>query len=110
MAFTASHVYRLTGDRLLELWSEVGLESSGSMRVSRQRLVEYLRADNMSHLDALNLVSSKAQYVSDKLMLRWSDPVVTAKFLRPNVVLLANTDTGVVGRRAHVNHLKPYIC
>jgi len=38
----------------------------------------------------LNLVSSKAQNVTAKLMLRWSKPTVIAKIVRPNVVLLAN--------------------
>jgi hypothetical protein len=56
-----------------------------------------------------NLVSSKTQNVSAKLMLRWSEPVVVARILRPNVMLLANPDTGVIIRRAHVSQLKPYV-
>ena len=51
----------------------------------------------------LNLVSSKAQKVTAKLMLRWSKPMVIAKMVRPNVVQLANPDTGVIVRRAHVS-------
>ena len=54
----------------------------------------------------LNLVSSKAREVSAKMMLRWSKPVVIAREIRPNVVLLANPSTGVVIRRAHVSQLK----
>jgi hypothetical protein len=57
----------------------------------------------------MNLVSSKAQGVSAKLLLRWSKPVVVAKIVRPNVVLLANPETGVIVRRAHVSQLKPYV-
>jgi transposase InsO family protein len=56
-----------------------------------------------------NLISSKPLQLSSKLMLRWSDPVVIAKFVRANVVLLANPDTGVIIRRAHVSQLKPYV-
>jgi hypothetical protein len=55
-----------------------------------------------------NLVSSKPLNVTAKLMLRWSDPVVIAKFVRPNVVLLGNPDTGVIVRCAHVSQLKPH--
>ena len=57
----------------------------------------------------LNLTSSKNQNISAKLQLRWSKPMVIAKIVRPNVVLLANTDTGVIIRRAHVSQLKKYV-
>jgi len=40
----------------------------------------------------LNLASSKAQNISAKLLLRWSKPMVIAKIVRPNVVLLANPE------------------
>jgi hypothetical protein len=54
----------------------------------------------------LKLVSSKAQDVTAKMMLRWSKPMVIVKEIRPNVVLLAHPDTGVIARRAHVSQLK----
>jgi hypothetical protein len=57
----------------------------------------------------LNLVSLKGQNIYAKLLLRWSRPVVVARIVRPNVVLLADPDTGVVVRRAHVSQLKPYV-
>jgi hypothetical protein len=57
----------------------------------------------------MRLVSSKANNVTAKLLLRWSKPVVIAKIIRPSVVLLANPETGVVLRRAHVSQLKPYV-
>jgi len=57
----------------------------------------------------LKLSSSKAQNITAKLLLRWSVPVVIAKITRPNVVLLANPDTGVIIRRAHVSQLKPCV-
>jgi hypothetical protein len=56
-----------------------------------------------------NLVISKAQNVTSKLLMRWSEPVVIVKFSGVNNVLLANPDTGVVIRRAHVSQLKPYV-
>jgi hypothetical protein len=54
------------------------------------------------------LISSKPKDVSAKLLLRWSRPVVIAKVIRENVVLLADPATGVIVRRAHVSQLKPY--
>ena len=56
-----------------------------------------------------NLVISKAQNVTRKLLMRWSEPVVIVKFSGVNNVLLANPDTGVIIRRAHVSQLKPYV-
>ena len=56
----------------------------------------------------LNLISSKGQNISAKLLLRWSKPLIIAKFVKPNVVLLANPETGVIVRRAHVSQLKAY--
>jgi hypothetical protein len=57
----------------------------------------------------LNLASLKAQNISAKLLLRWSKPMVIAKIMRPNVVLLTNTETGVIVRRAHVSQLKVFV-
>ena len=45
MAFRASHVYRLTGEKLRELCTAVGVDSEGTVQVLRRRLVEFLRAD-----------------------------------------------------------------
>jgi hypothetical protein len=55
------------------------------------------------------LGSSRAWKGSSELVLRGSEPVVIAKLARPSVVLLANPDTGVILRRAHVSQLKPYV-
>jgi len=54
----------------------------------------------------VKLASSKAREVSAKMSLRWSEPAVIAKEVRPNVVLLAHPDTGVIIRRARVSQLK----
>jgi hypothetical protein len=55
----------------------------------------------------LTLISSKARDVSAKMMLRWSEPCVILREVRPNVMLLGRPGTGVVVRRAHVSQLKP---
>jgi len=55
------------------------------------------------------LVSSKPQNVTSKLMLRWSEPVVIARVVNDNNVLLANPNMGVIIRKAHVSQLKAYI-
>jgi hypothetical protein len=55
-----------------------------------------------------NSVSSKAQNITSKLLMRWSEPVIIAKIINTNNMLLVNPDTGVIIRRAHVSQLKPY--
>ena len=42
----------------------------------------------------LHMVSSKAHNISAKLAMRWSRPVLIAKVVGPNSVLLSNPDTG----------------
>jgi hypothetical protein len=56
----------------------------------------------------VKVFSSKGKGVSVKLELKWSKPMVIAKFWKPNVVQLANAETGVVVRKAHVCQLKGY--
>jgi len=55
-----------------------------------------------------NVVSSKAQNITGKLFMRWSEPVVISKTVNTNNMLLANPNTGVVVRRAHISRVKPY--
>ena len=55
------------------------------------------------------LVSSKAQNITGKLLLRWSEPLVIAKIVNSNNILLANSCAGVTVRKAHVSQLKAYI-
>ena len=55
----------------------------------------------------LTPVSSKAHGVTAKMMLKWSRPLAIVREVRPNVVLLANPDSGAIVRRAHVTQLKP---
>ena len=56
----------------------------------------------------VKVLSSKGKSVSAKLELRWSKPMVITRFLKSNVVQLANTETGVLVRKAHVCQLKRY--
>jgi len=68
---------------------------------------QYREGDTM--IFRLNAASSKAQNISAKLLMRWSKPLVIAKIVGPNTVLLAKHDTGVIVRRAHVSQLKPFV-
>jgi len=56
-----------------------------------------------------HLVSSKSKNVTGKIMLRWSEPLVIAKIVNSNNVSLANPNTGVIVRKAHVSQLKSYV-
>jgi len=55
-----------------------------------------------------NLLSSKAHHITAKLSPRWSEPLVISKIVNQSNVLLANPNTGVVVREAHVSQLKRY--
>jgi hypothetical protein len=57
----------------------------------------------------MRITSNKASQMSAKFLLRWSKPVVIARIVRPNVVVLANPETGIMIRRAHVSQLKMYV-
>ena len=57
----------------------------------------------------LHTASSKTQNISAKLLLRWFKPLVIAKIVGSNTVLLANPETGIVVRGAHVSQLKPFV-
>jgi hypothetical protein len=52
-------------------------------------------------------LNSKSHQRSAKLDLKWSIPLVITKFVSP--VTVANPETGVIIRKAHVSQLKPYI-
>jgi transposase InsO family protein len=56
----------------------------------------------------LHPLSSRSQQRSAKLDLKWSKPMKLARFVTPVTVLLANPDTGVIIRKAHVSQLKRY--
>lgn len=54
----------------------------------------------------LHPLSSGSRQRSAKLDLKWSEPLLIAKMVTPVTVWLANPDTGVIIRRAHVCQLK----
>jgi hypothetical protein len=56
----------------------------------------------------LSLMSSKVKRTSAKMLMKWSQPVVIANFLAPNVVQLANPLTRVLVRKVHVSQIKKY--
>jgi transposase InsO family protein len=56
----------------------------------------------------LHPLSSKLQQHSAKLENKWSVPLTIAKFLSGVTVQLANPDTGVIVRKAHVSQIKRY--
>jgi hypothetical protein len=58
----------------------------------------------------LHPLSSKVLRRSAKLENKWSEPLLIAKFLTRVTVQLANPDTGVLVRKAHVSQLKKYFC
>ena len=92
-------------------------DAYANLRAARARVANRYNANRTPHTYKVgnlvmyrkNLVSSKAQNVSSKFLMRWSDPLVIAKFVATNTLLLANPDTGVIVRRAHVSQLKPYV-
>jgi hypothetical protein len=53
-------------------------------------------------------LSSKLHQRSAKVGYKWPVLLVIAKFMSPVTVLLANRDTGVTVRKAHVSRLKQY--
>ena len=87
-----------------------------NLRLARNRFAHSYNKGRMAHqfkvgdtvMYKKNLVSSKAQNVSGKLLLRWSEPVVIAKIVNTTNVSLADPSTGIIIRKAHVSHLKPY--
>jgi hypothetical protein len=59
-------------------------------------------------LATLYRMGSKSRQRSTKLDYKWSVLLVTATFVSPITALLANPDTGVIIRKAHVSQLKPH--
>jgi hypothetical protein len=72
-----------------------------------RRQVEFRAGDLV--LARLHPQSSRSHQRSAKIDYKWSLPLIIAKYVSPVTVLLANPDTGVVVRKAHVSQLKMYI-
>jgi hypothetical protein len=73
------------------------------------RIVSSISIKLVTVVFRLKVARSKTQHISAKLLMRWSKPVVIAKIVGLNTVLLANPDTGVIVRRAHVSQLTPFV-
>ncbi|KDQ91921.1 hypothetical protein L798_06628 [Zootermopsis nevadensis] len=71
-----------------------------------RRQAEFREGDLV--LVRLHPTSSKLLKRSAKLENIWSVPLVVAKFLSAVTVQLANPDTGVFVRKAHVSQLKKF--
>ncbi|PNF28671.1 hypothetical protein B7P43_G08232 [Cryptotermes secundus] len=57
----------------------------------------------------LHPLSSKSQQQVRRLKVKWSLPMRLARFVSPVTVLLANPNTGVNVRKAHVSQLKRHL-
>ena len=88
-----------------------------NLRSARTRVVQRFNKGRSPHqfrvgdtvMYRKHLVSSKSKNVTGKIMLRWSEPLVIAQVANSNNVSLANPNTGLIVRKAHVSQLKPYV-
>jgi hypothetical protein len=93
-----------------EFWESVltKLRRAGAKVIERynegRRQAEFRVGDLV--LLRVHPISSRSQRCSAKLDLKWTVPLKIARFVSPVTVLLANSDTGVIIRRAHVSQLK----
>jgi hypothetical protein len=93
--------WKLTLDRLQKARARVAARYNQG-----RRRTDFQVADLV--LLRLNPLSSRLRQGSAKLELKWSEPLKIARFVPSVTVLLANPDTGVIVRRAHVSQLKKY--
>jgi hypothetical protein len=54
-------------------------------------------------VDQINVLSLKEKSVAAKLELKWSKTMAIAKFMKPKVVQIANANSGVMGKKAHLS-------
>jgi hypothetical protein len=88
----------------------------GNLKWARGRVARrynVLRSEAVFRVGDLVLVklhpqSSKALKRSAKIENKWSNPLLIVKFLTKVTVQLANPDTGVILKKAHVSQLKKY--
>ena len=55
-----------------------------------------------------HILSAKGKRLMAKMSNKWSGPLVIVKFVTPVTVVLANPETGVIVRKAHVSQVKKY--
>jgi hypothetical protein len=96
-----------------KVYWERGLVNLKRARNRVARRYNALRSEAMFRVGDFVLVkfhpqSSKALKRSAKIGNKWSNPLMIVKFLTKVTVQLANPDTGVIVRKAHVSKLKRY--
>jgi hypothetical protein len=104
------------GSLLEALCTKLWEEALGRLKKARDRVARRYNAGRRQAGFAVNdlvmvrlhPISSKSQRRSAKLDYLWSVPLKIAKFTSPVTVNLANPDTGVIVRKAHVSQLKRY--
>jgi hypothetical protein len=99
----------------IKLFWETALENLKKARDRVAKRYDARRSEAVFRVGDLVLVklhpqSSKVLRRSAKLENKWSEPFLVAKFLTRVTVHLANPDTGVLVRKAHVSQLKKYFC
>jgi hypothetical protein len=94
------------------LWTRAGDNLKAARRRVARRFNERRSPHQFNVGDTImfkrNLLSSKAQNITAKLSLRWSEPLVIRKMVNQINVMLTNPNTGVVVLKAHVSQLKSY--
>jgi len=96
----------------IEFWTK----AIGNLEMSRSKVAKRYNVDRKEGgfkvgdtvMCKRNVMSSKGKGVSQKLELKWSEPLRIKKFVGPNTVLLLVPETGRVVRKAHVSQLKKY--
>jgi hypothetical protein len=107
----------LEGDSSDQTRQKFWTQAYNNLKRARSRVAAKYDASHRPHkyqvgdtvVYRLNVVRNKAARVSAKFHLKWPKPIVIAKIVRPNVLLLANPDTGVIIRKVHVSQLKRYV-
>ncbi|PNF27382.1 hypothetical protein B7P43_G17495, partial [Cryptotermes secundus] len=97
----------------MQVYWGTALQNLGKARNRVARRYNVLRREAEFQVGDLVLVrlhpqSSKVHKRSAKISMRWSDPMVISKYITDVTVLLANPNTGVILRKAHVSQLKKY--
>jgi hypothetical protein len=99
----------------IKLFWETALENLKKARDRVAKRYDALRSEAVFRVGDLVLVklhpqSSRALRSLAKLENKWSEPFLIVKFLTRVTVQLANPDTGVLVRKAHVSQLNKYFC
>jgi hypothetical protein len=107
-------LFELELDKNAKSMEEFWETALSNMRKARAKIADQYNAGRRReefHVGNLVLVRlhqlrSKLQQRSAKLDHKWSVPLTITRFVSPVMVLLANSDTGVIIRKEHVSQLK----